>query len=54
MEIVINVVKAPTGRLAGTVQAPGAHADFVSFSGTLELLAAIERICACDDQAETS
>jgi hypothetical protein len=51
MEIVINVVKSPSGRLAGTMHAPG-DGSAVDFSGTTELLAALERLCTPDDRAE--
>jgi hypothetical protein len=51
MEIVINVEKSTTGRLAGTVRTTGAQSATV-FEGTMELLAAVERICAADDGSE--
>ena len=48
MEIVINVEKSMTGRLAGTVRPAGSPA-VTDFEGTMELLAAVERICAADE-----
>jgi hypothetical protein len=48
MEIVITVVKSTTGRLAGTLRAAGS-ASTSDFDGTMELLAALERICTADD-----
>jgi hypothetical protein len=51
MEIVINVEKSTTGRLAGTVRTTGA-APATDFDGTMELLAAIESICTADDAPE--
>jgi hypothetical protein len=48
MEIVINVVKSTTGRLAGTLRAPRSELT-TEFDGTMELLAALERICAAGD-----
>jgi len=52
MEIVINVAKSTTGRLAGTVRPSGSHTQ-AEFDGTMELLAALERICAVEDRLET-
>jgi hypothetical protein len=52
MEIVISVEKSTTGRLAGTVRAPGSPSA-TGFDGTMELLAAVERICAADDMSES-
>jgi len=52
MEIVINVAKSITGRLADTVRPSGSHTQ-AEFDGTMELLAALERICADDDRLET-
>jgi hypothetical protein len=48
MEIVINVEKSTTGRLAGTVRSADSP-SVTDFEGTMELLAAVERICAADD-----
>ena len=45
MEIVIDVERSTTGRLAGTLRAPGSQTT-TRFDGTMELLAAVERICA--------
>jgi hypothetical protein len=52
MEIVINVVKSTTGRLVGTLRAPRLEST-TEFDGTMELLAALERICAADDRPES-
>jgi hypothetical protein len=52
MEIVINVDESTTGRLAGTVRSTGS-ASATGFDGTMELLAAVERLCAADDAAES-
>lgn len=52
MEILINVEKSPTGRLAGTVRATGSQST-TGFDGTMELLAAVERICTADDGPES-
>ena len=52
MEIVINVEKTPTGRLAGTVRMTGSQSA-TDFDGTMELLAAVERICTADEASET-
>jgi hypothetical protein len=52
MEIVINVAKSTTGRLAGTVRRSGSPTQ-AEFDGTMELLAALERFCAADDRLET-
>jgi hypothetical protein len=51
MEIVINIAKSTTGRLAGTLR-PAGSGDLAQFDGTMELLAALERVCA-DDQLES-
>ena len=51
MEIVINVVKSSTGRLAGTVGAPDSGTA-TEFDGTMELLAAVERICGANEPSE--
>jgi hypothetical protein len=48
MEIVINVEKSTTGRLAGTVGL-AASQSATEFNGTMELLAAVERICGADE-----
>jgi hypothetical protein len=48
MEIVINVERSTTGRLAGTLRAPRSELT-TEFDGTMELLAALERICPADD-----
>ena len=48
VEIVINVVKSTRGRLAGTVRTAGSRSG-TDFDGTMELLAALERICAADE-----
>jgi hypothetical protein len=52
MKIVINVAKSTTGRLAGTVRPSGSTTQ-AEFDGTMELLAALERLCAVDDRLET-
>jgi hypothetical protein len=52
MEIVINVEKSTTGRLAGTVRPTGSQSA-MDFDGTMELLAAVERICIADEPSET-
>jgi hypothetical protein len=52
MEIVINVEKSTTGRLAGTVRTPTSKSA-TEFDGTMELLAAVERICTADEASET-
>jgi hypothetical protein len=52
MEIVINVDKSASGRLAGTVRTIGS-ASATGFDGTMELLAAVERLCAADDPPES-
>ena len=52
MEIVIDVERSTTGRLAGTLRAPGSQTT-TRFDGTMELLAALERICTADDRPET-
>jgi len=48
VEIVINVVKSTRGRLAGTVRTAGSSSG-TDFDGTMELLAAVERICTADE-----
>jgi hypothetical protein len=53
MEIVINVDKSTTGRLAGTVRTTGSSSE-TDFDGTMELLAAVERLCAADDPSTQS
>jgi hypothetical protein len=50
MEIVINVVTSTTGRLAGTLRAPGSKST-TEFDGTMELFSALERICTADDRS---
>jgi hypothetical protein len=52
VEIVISVVKSATGRLAGTVRTAGSQSR-ADFDGTMELLAAVERICAADAPPES-
>lgn len=52
MEIVINVTKSTNGRLAGTLRTPDSRRT-AEFNGTMELLTALERICAADDRLET-
>jgi hypothetical protein len=52
MEIVINVEKSTTGRLAGTVRSAGSP-SVTDFDGTMELLAAVERMCTADGASET-
>jgi hypothetical protein len=52
MEIVINVRKSTTGRLSGTAHAAGFQWA-TDFNGTMELLAAVERICAADEASES-
>jgi hypothetical protein len=52
MEIVINVEKSTTGRLAGIVRATGSESA-TGFDGTMELLAAVERICGADEPSES-
>jgi hypothetical protein len=52
MEIVINVEKSTTGRLAGTVRPTGSQSA-MEFDGTMELLAAVERICSANEPSET-
>jgi hypothetical protein len=51
MEIVINVDKSATGRLAGTVRSVGSPSA-TGFDGTMELLAAVERLCAVDEPSD--
>ena len=51
VEIVISVVKSASGRLAGTVRTAGSRSG-TDFDGTMELLAAVERICAADASSE--
>ena len=51
MEIVINVDKSMTGRLAGSVRTTGSSSS-TEFDGTMELLAAVERLCAADEPSE--
>lgn len=52
MEIVINLAKSATGRLAGTLRTSG-RGDLAQFDGTMELLAALERACDADDRRES-
>jgi hypothetical protein len=52
MEIVINVEKSTIGRLSGTVRATGSQSP-TDFDGTMELLAALERICTADEASES-
>jgi hypothetical protein len=52
MEIVINVEMSPSGRLAGTVRTTNSESA-TDFDGTMELLAAVERICTVDEASET-
>jgi hypothetical protein len=52
MEIVIDVERSTTGRLAGTLRTPGSRTT-TRFDGTMELLAAVERICAADDRSKS-
>jgi hypothetical protein len=52
MEIVINVEKSTIGRLSGTVRATGSQSP-TDFDGTMELLAAVERICTADEASES-
>ncbi len=52
MEIVINVVRSASGRMAGTLRTSGS-ARSAEFDGTMELLAALERVCTVDDRPET-
>jgi hypothetical protein len=52
MEIVINVKKSTTGRLAGTLRTTASQSA-MEFDGTMELLAAVERICTADEAPET-
>jgi hypothetical protein len=52
MEIVINVEKSTTGRLAGTVRTTGSQSA-TDFDGTMELPAAVERICTADEASES-
>ena len=52
MEIVINIEKSTTGRLAGTVRTAGSQSR-TDFDGTMELLAAVERICDVDEASES-
>jgi hypothetical protein len=52
VEIVISVMKSTTGRLAGTVRTAGSQSA-TDFDGTMELLAAVERICAADAPPES-
>jgi hypothetical protein len=52
MEIVINVEKSTTGRLAGTVRATTSKSA-TEFDGTMELLAAVERACTVDEASES-
>jgi hypothetical protein len=51
MEIVINVEMSTTGRLVGTVRTAGSQSA-TDFDGTMELLAAVQRICAADEPSE--
>jgi hypothetical protein len=51
MEIVINVVRSANGRMAGTLRTPGFGA-VRRVRRTMELLAALERVCAVDDRPE--
>ena len=52
MEIVINLAKSESGRLAGTLRTPGTG-DSAQFDGTMELLAALERVCDVDDRPQS-
>jgi len=52
MEIVINVEMSTTGRLVGNVRTVGSRSG-TAFDGTMELLAAVERICAVDEPSES-
>jgi hypothetical protein len=52
MEIVINLAKSTTGRLAGTLRTSDSRRT-AEFEGTMELLAALERICTSDERLET-
>jgi hypothetical protein len=52
MEIVINVEKSTTGRLAGTVRPTGSE-PATDFDGSMELLAAVERICGAGEPSES-
>jgi hypothetical protein len=52
VEIVINVVKSTSGRLAGTVRSASSRSG-TDFDGTMELLAAVQRICATDEPSES-
>jgi hypothetical protein len=51
MEIVINFTKSATGRLALTLRTSDSRTQ-AEFDGNMELLAALERICAVDDRLE--
>jgi hypothetical protein len=48
VEIVISIMRSTGGRLAGTVRTAGSRSG-IDFDGTMELLAAVERLCAADD-----
>jgi hypothetical protein len=51
VEIVISVMKSKSGRLSGTVCSAGSRSG-IDFDGTMELLAALQRICAADEPSE--
>ncbi|HET7668299.1 MAG TPA: hypothetical protein VFK56_19980 [Mycobacterium sp.] len=53
MEIVINVEKSAAGRLAGTVRTTSSLSA-ADFDGAMELLAAVEWICAVDEASEST
>ncbi len=44
MEILIDVIQSPNGRLIGTARMPPSR-NALSFSGTMELLASLEELC---------
>lgn len=48
MELMIDVEQSATGRLTGTVRTRDGTVA-VAFSGTMELLAAVERYCLAGD-----
>lgn len=47
MELLVDVTAEADGRLTGTVRRPGSS-EPVTFSGRLEFLASVERLCSAD------
>jgi hypothetical protein len=45
VEIVLNVLRDEDGRLTGTARVGGDWTESLPFTGNLELLAVLERLC---------